>query len=75
MSQKKLACVIFLFVGMVFLETKKIVLVPLMRLDGRHDLPPPCAKQKICLLSRFPKLIFQGRIGEFGGRIWLLCTF
>ena len=24
---------------------KNIVLVPLMRLDGKRDLPPPCAKR------------------------------
>ena len=28
------------------LETKNMVLVPLMRLDERSALPPPCAKRK-----------------------------
>ena len=36
----------FLFEGIVCQETKKMVLVPLMYMDRRHDLPPPCAKQK-----------------------------
>ena len=47
MSQKNLANVMFLFEGIVCLETKNMVSVPLMRLDGRRDLPPPCAKREI----------------------------
>ena len=35
-----------LSLGMVCLETKKMVLVPSMRLDGRRDLPPTCAKRE-----------------------------
>ena len=46
----------------------------LMRLDGKRDLLPPCAKRKICLLSIFPKLLCRGRIGGFGWRIWPLWT-
>ena len=46
MSHTKLAYVIFLLEGIVCLETKKMVLVLLMRLDRRRDLPTPCAKQK-----------------------------
>ena len=45
-SQKKLAYVIFLFEGVVCLETKNMVVVLLMCLDGRRDLSPPCAKRK-----------------------------
>ena len=70
----KVGICIFFFEGIVCLETKKMVLVPLMRLDGRRDLPPPCAKRKNRLLLRFPKLLCWGRSGEFGGRIWLLWT-
>ena len=40
-----MADVFVLFEGTVCLETNKIVLLPLMRLDGRHDLLPPCAKR------------------------------
>ena len=46
MSQTKLAYIIFLFEGIVCLETNNMVLVPLMRLGGRSGLPPSCAKRK-----------------------------
>ena len=36
----------FLFEGILCLETNNMVLVPLMRLVVRRDLPPPCAKRK-----------------------------
>ena len=60
MSQTKLAYVIFLFEGIVFLETKKMVLVPLMRLGGRRDFPPPCAKQKILFDVEISQVALSG---------------
>ena len=66
MSQKKLAYVFFLFEGIVCLETKKMVLVPLMRLDGRRDLPPPCAKRK----NSFAVEISQVALSVLDRRVW-----
>ena len=71
---EKLAYVFFLFEGILCLETKNMVLVPLIGLDERRDLLPPCANRKNSLLLRFPKLLCRGRSGEFGGMIWILWT-
>ena len=60
MSQTKLAYVIFLFEGIVFLETKKIVLFPLMSLGGRRDFPPPCAKQKNSFAVEISQVALSG---------------
>ena len=43
-----------------------MVLVPLMILDGRRDLPPPCAKQK----SLFAVDIFQVALSGPDQRVW-----
>ena len=48
------------------LETKKMVLVPLMRLDGRRDLPPPCAKRK----KSFAVEIYQVALLGPERRVW-----
>ena len=56
----------FLFVEMVYLETKKMVLVPLMRLYGRRDLSPPCAKQK----KSFAVDISQVALSGQDRRVW-----
>ena len=37
---------IFLTLGIAYFETKKIVLAPSTRLEGRQDLSPPCARRK-----------------------------
>ena len=72
-SQTKLAYVFF-FEGIVRLETKNMVLVLLMRLDGRRDLPPPCAKRKKSFAVEISQVALSGRSGEFGVMIWLLWT-
>ena len=66
MSQTKLAYVFFLFESIVCLETKKMVLVPLMCLDGRRDLTPPCAKQK----NSFAVEISQVALSRTEQRVW-----
>ena len=43
-----------------------MVLVPSMRLEGRLDLPPPCAKQK----NSFAVDIFQVAILGPDQRVW-----
>ena len=48
------------------LETKKMVLVPLIRLDGRHDSPPPCAKRK----NSFAVEISQVALSVLDRRVW-----
>ena len=48
------------------LETKKMVLVPLMCLDGRRDLPPPCAKQE----KSFAVEIYQVALLGPERRVW-----
>ena len=60
MSQTNLAWVIFLFVGMVCLDTKKMVLVPLICLYGRRDLPPPCAKRKKLFAVKISQVALSG---------------
>ena len=62
----------FLFEGIVYLEIKKMVLVPLLRLDGSRDLTPLCAKQKKSFAVEIYQVACRGHIGEFGGRIWPL---
>ena len=37
-----------------------MVLVPLMRLDGRHDLPPPYAKRKNSFAVKIPQVALSG---------------
>ena len=66
MSQTKLAYVIFCFEGIVCLETNNMVLVPLMRLYGRCDLPPPCAKRK----NSFAVDIYQVSLSGPERRVW-----
>ena len=56
----------FLFEGMVCMETKNIVLFPLMCLDGRCDLPPPCAKWK----NSFAVDISQVALSGADWRFW-----
>ena len=60
MPHTKLAYVIFLFEGIVFLDTNKMVLVLLMRLDGRRDFPPPCAKRKNSFDVEISKVALSG---------------
>ena len=48
------------------LETKNMVLVPLMRLDGSRDLPPPCAKRK----NSFSVKISQVTLSGTDRRVW-----
>ena len=48
------------------LETKKIVLVLLMRLDGRRDLPPPFAKRE----NSFAVEISQVALSRTEQRVW-----
>ena len=66
MSHTKLAYVIFVFEGIVCLETKNMVLVPLIHLDGRRDLPPPCAKRK----NSFAVEISQVALSGPEWRVW-----
>ena len=66
MSQTNLAYVIFLFEGIVCLETKSMVLVLLMRLNGRRDFPSPCAKRKIS----FAVDIYQVALSGPERRFW-----
>ena len=42
------------------LEKKKMVLVPLMRLDVRRDLPPPCAKRKNSFAVNISQVALSG---------------
>ena len=51
---------------MVVLETKNMVLVPSMCLEGRRDLPPPCAKRKILFAVEISQVAFSGT----DQRIW-----
>ena len=51
---------IFLFVGMVCLDTKKMVLFPLMCLDGRRDLLPPCAKREKSFAVEISQVALSG---------------
>ena len=60
MPHTKLAYVIFLFEGIVFLDTNKMVLVLLMRLDGRRDFPPPCAKRKNSFAVEISQVALSG---------------
>ena len=66
MSHTKLAYVIFVFGGIVCLETKNMVLVPLIHLDGRRDLPPPYAKRK----NSFAVEISQVALSGTERRVW-----
>ena len=50
----------FLFEGIVCLETKNMVLVPLMRLDGRRDLSPSCAKRKNSFAVEISQVALSG---------------
>ena len=43
-----------------------MALVPLMRLDGRRDLPPPCAKRK----KLFAVDIYQVALSGPDQRVW-----
>ena len=45
---------------MLCLETKKIVLVHSMCLEGRWDLPPPCAKRKNYFAVEIYQVDFSG---------------
>ena len=51
---------------MVCLETKKMVLIPVMRLYGRRDLPPPCAKRE----NSFAVKISQVDLSGPDRRVW-----
>ena len=51
---------IFLPLGMACLETKNIVLVSSTRLEGRRDLPPPCARHKNSLAVEISQVAFLG---------------
>ena len=42
------------------LETKKMVLVPLIRLDGRRALPPPFAKRKFIFAVKVSQVSLLG---------------
>ena len=44
----------------MYLETKNMVLVPLICLDGRRGLPPPCAKQKNSFAIDISQVAFSG---------------
>ena len=66
MSQTKLAYVIFLLEGIVCLDTNNIVLVPLIRLNGRRDLPPLCAERK----NSFAVEISQVALSGTERRVW-----
>ena len=50
----------FFSLGMVCLETKNMVLVLSMCLDGIWDLPPPCAKQKNSFAVEISQVAFSG---------------
>ena len=50
----------FLSLGMVCLETKNMVLVPSMCLEGRQDLPPLCAKRKNSFAVEISQVDFLG---------------
>ena len=45
---------------MVCLKTKKMVSVPSMHLEGRRDLPPPCAKRKNSFAVEIYQVAFWG---------------
>ena len=49
----------FLSLGMVCLDTNKMVLVPSMRLEGRRDFPPPCNKRKISFAVEISQVDFS----------------
>ena len=46
---------------MACLETKKIVLVTSTRLEGRGDLPPPCARRKNPLAVEISQVALLGQ--------------
>ena len=48
------------------LDTKKMMLVPLMRLDGRRDFLPPCNKRK----NSFAVEIYQVALSRPEQRVW-----
>ena len=48
------------------LETKNMVLISLMHLDGRRDLPPPCAKRE----KSFAVNISQVALSGPDQRVW-----
>ena len=48
------------------LETKKMVLFALMRLDGSRDLPLPCAKRE----NSFAVKISQVALSGLDRRVW-----
>ena len=48
------------------LEKKKLVLVPLLSLYGKRDLPPPCAKQE----NSFAVDIYQVALSGPDQRVW-----
>ena len=50
----------FLSLWMVFLETKKIVLVLSMCLERRRNLPPPCAMRKNSFAVEISQVVFSG---------------
>ena len=50
----------FLPLGIACLETKKIVLVPSTFLEGRQDLPLPCARRKYLLAVEISQVAFSG---------------
>ena len=56
----------FLSLGLVCLDTKKMVLVPSMCLEGRRDLPPPCAKRKNSFAVEISQVVFWG----LDRRVW-----
>ena len=51
---------IFLFEVIVCLETKNMLLVPLMHLDGRCDVPPPCDKREKLLAVEISQVALLG---------------
>ena len=51
---------------MVCLDTKKMVLVPPMSLEGIWDPPPPCAKRK----NSFAVEIYQIAFSGTDRRVW-----
>ena len=64
----------FLPLGMACLETKKMVSVPSTRLEGRRDLPPPCARRKkIVGGGDFPSC-FLGEGTESVERVFVTCN-
>ena len=56
----------FWSLGKVCLETKKMVSVTSTRLEGRRDLPPPCARHK----NSFVVEIYQVALSGTNWRVW-----